>query len=133
MQKILIIFCLLFLFGCNTKKPAVNHIGKPFMIQAETSVAEIEKRPKAYLNKKYPVRFKGYIKYYDKVLGQWAFIETAQGLIFVDFSATTPNIGLTKRPISNEIIFEGYLMTDDTVLNGYALVPYGYEYNPENK
>ncbi len=128
MRLFLIILILVFITGCGHKTLPVVHLGQPFICQNITEPGDIEKNKKAYIRQKNPIKIQGNIKYFDKVLGQWAFIENNGSLIFVDFANTTPNMSLPRKRTSEEIFVEGNIFSDDTVLNGYILKPYALEF-----
>lgn len=131
-KTILFILILMSIFGCQKKELPIEHFGKPFICAGLNDPLELEKNQNIYIRRRIPVRVRGVIKYHDAVLGHWAFLRTTTSLIYVDFSSVSANITLPKRKISKELIIEGHMISDETVLNGYALIPYAYEIATRN-
>lgn len=129
---IILLFFMLFICGCQKTAVLPEHFGRPFVCRVLNDATELEKNQNAYIRRKIPVRVQGEIKYYDGVLGQWAFLKTSTSLIYVDFSTVSANISLPKKKINRELVIEGYLVGDETVLNGFAVVPYAYEIATRN-
>jgi hypothetical protein len=125
---IFIIFLLLLLVSCAKQQQNFStHQGDAFRVQKYSDVEYLHKNYKWLIQRKVPVKIKGRIKHYDEILGQWAFLIIDEEILFVNFAVETPNITLPEEPIRKEIILEGILVTDETVLNNFALWPYAYE------
>ena len=125
--KFILLLVILFLTGCTKQLVVSGHQGKPFAVQKNYTLTELNKGQNVFIKRRVPIRVSGYIKYQDSVLGQWAFVDMIDGTIFTDLTQTSPNISLPKQKTAKEIALEGYLVADDTVLNGFALQAYGYE------
>jgi len=131
-KYIIILLTAVLLFGCS-QKTAVDvfeHNGLPFIYEDKWTmeISYLDKYYRYFIGKNKPVRFKGEIVYQGKLKGAWAFVEDDTGMVFVDFMASSPNILLPVEQRKEEVIIEGHLHLDDTILNNYKIVPYAYEF-----
>ena len=55
-------------------------------------------------------------------------VEDKTGMVFVDFLSSSPNIFLPVEQREEELVIEGRLEVDDTILNGYKVIPYAYQF-----
>ena len=135
MKRLVLVCLLLVLFtGCARKDSLPKHYGKEFTVQKKTEIDYLNKYSKKLIAQKTPVKITGKIRFRDKILGSWAFVDVTEdefaeeNLIFINFSAVSQNITLPPEQRGEEIMIEGILVKDDTVLSGYSMIPYGYEF-----
>ncbi|MDR1997012.1 MAG: hypothetical protein LBQ83_01630 [Candidatus Margulisbacteria bacterium] len=114
---LLLIFCLG--TGLTPDLPSLT-------LEKSLLISELDKNPRQYERRKTLVQLKGAVTHQDTALNNWAFLEDDSGTVLLDFSAASPNIRLPRKAVGSAVIVEGRVSLDETVLNGYVLVPATY-------
>ena len=129
MKKFILICSCVFLTACAHHKYQ-DHFGAAFVVPFEQTMAiqDLDQQYMRYLSRRQPVRLMGDIKFQCKIRGDWAFVSQGDHLLLVDFASSSPNILLPIETVGKPLMVEGYITTDDTVLNKYHLIPTGFEY-----
>ncbi len=138
-----IVFLLIIFFivaGCSKREDPYLPVGKPFVNTKVYSNLDLDKNARRLISTKTPILIKGQVTYYDDILGSWAFIlpedddfANSAELLLVDFFTVSNNLTFPVKKIAEDILVEGILQKDETVLRGYILVPSGYQFVSENE
>jgi hypothetical protein len=129
MKKLILIGVCILLTACANHKYQA-HFGQAFLIPFEQTLSfeQLDQQYTRYIARHLPVRLMGGVKFQCKIRGDWAFLTHGDSLVLVDFASSSPNILLPIETVVKPLMIEGYIVSDDTVLNKYRLIPTGFEY-----
>lgn len=135
------IFFLLLVFmitGCNNQADPYLPVGQSFINTKIYTSEQLDRDARRLISRKSPILIRGQITHFDNILGSWVFILPNDDLVntvellLVDFFTVSNNLTFPIKKVAEEILIEGLLQKDETVLRGYILIPSGYQFVSKN-
>ncbi|MDR2431138.1 MAG: OB-fold nucleic acid binding domain-containing protein [Candidatus Margulisbacteria bacterium] len=109
---------------------AALSLAAPLTLENPRPISELDKNYRDYARRRTLVQVRGEITHQDKAANNWAFLEDSSGAVLLDFSSAPPDVRLPRQKIGSILIVEGRVSLDETVLNGYVLLPEAYKTMP---